>query len=127
MRGSGIERQRIPLHQPQRFESNDGFELALQDVKVFAAVVPEGPPALGGLTAGFIHDLDEVDPAVVDRSEAFPAHACRKFDGVAIARPLHDARSPGAGGATPRAADRRRARRLAWFDLSFAEQKNEGT
>src|ERR1700744_1790727 len=122
MRGSGIECQRIARHQPKRFESDDGFELALQVVKVFPTVVPEGLPALGGLTAGFVHDLVEFDPAVVDRSEAFPAHASRKFDGVAVARPLHDARSPRAGGATPRAADRRRARRLVRFDLNFSEK-----
>src|SRR3984893_14200720 len=126
MRGGGVECQGIPLHQPQRLESDDGFELALQDVEVFAAVVADGPPALGGLAAGFVHNLDEVDPAVVHRGKALPTHTRREFDGVAIVGPLRDARSTGTGGATPWSVDRRRARPFPWFDVIFAEQEIEG-
>src|ERR1700751_5214906 len=73
MRRRGIERRRIPLQQPQRLQSDGDFELAFEDIEVFAAVVADCPSAFGGLAAGFVHNLDEVDPAVMRRGQPLPA------------------------------------------------------
>src|ERR1700722_9657438 len=132
MRRGGVEGHGVACYQSQRFESDDGFDLTLQDVQVFAAVVAQRPAVLGGLTAGFVDNLDEVDPAVMVRREALPADARRKFDGVAVAGPLHDACPLGAAGTTPWAglavrrrfpADPRQSRQLARLDVARAEQE----
>ncbi len=122
VRRCGVEGHGITLRQQQLFESDDGFELTFQDVKVFAAVVPEGSPILGGLPAGFVDDLDEIDLAVIGRREALPPDAGRKVDAAAIARPLQDAGAGGPAGKTPPAV-LRRVRRGRRLDVFRSEQE----
>ena len=115
MRRCRVEGQGISFEEAEGVESDDGFEFALQDIEVFAAVVSDGLSAVGGLAAGGVDNLEEVHVAVVGGGEAFPAHAGRKFNGAAIIRPLHDARPVG----TRRSAPRARSCPALWRCLSL--------
>src|ERR1700729_4184856 len=103
MRRCRVEGQGISFEETEGVESDDGFELAVQDVEVFAAVVSDGLSAVGGLAAGGVDDLKEVHFAVVGGGKAFPANTGRKLNGAAVIRPLHDARPVGTRRSAPRA------------------------
>src|SRR5262249_19511310 len=77
--------------QLEGLESDARLQAAADDEPVLLAIVAQRPPRVGGVPAGLVDHLEEVDPVIRARRQPLPPHPAGQIDGPPPPRPLHHA------------------------------------